>query len=133
MSEQQQSWAEKRPCPFGLRPKTRHAALLVVHLGTLNLTSFLAPCLTGFGAATLRLAQCEQALATGHQQVAVAASDCGGGAQLVGLVGHFPAETCVFAAKVAIGGGLAVLDLIDVEQVEHAQDSIRAEIEVVAN
>jgi len=43
MSDQQRRWASKRLRPFGLRPKTRHAALLVVHLGSLNLTPRALP------------------------------------------------------------------------------------------
>ena len=38
MSEQQRRRMEKRPRPEGLRPKTRHAALLVVRLGSPNLS-----------------------------------------------------------------------------------------------
>jgi hypothetical protein len=37
-SEVQRWRVEKRPRPFGLRPKSRPAALLVVHLDALNLT-----------------------------------------------------------------------------------------------
>jgi hypothetical protein len=42
-SEAQRRMAEKRPRPFGLRPKSRPAALLVVHLDALNFTPRALP------------------------------------------------------------------------------------------
>ena len=43
----------------------------------------------------------------------------GGGFQSLGFVGALPGEAFVFATEVAVGGGLAVFDLVGVEQVQH--------------